>query len=267
MPKLIREIRMGPPKVWKTGAVVSSYPRPLFVFEGDEGGLDVINEPIEWVTKATFPVYLTAGKIAPITAFQFAKHPDLQLVDLFGPIPEKTSFPEFNELGNMLFKAKPFPFKTVVIDPIGMLSNSILSYFSQTNARKMEDARKWASAVGDKTKNVMAAFFTLPCHVVCLMHSAKQQVVNEKGEVTSSTEEPALLSKTARTMIGSIASQFFYQNCLVIGTNRVVKLHTVGDSHVQGLGARWPANLPAEITNPTFDAVYGEAVKKGETTK
>lgn len=261
MSKFIREIRMGPPKAYKTGIVVSTYPRPMLVFEGDEGGLDVIKDPIVWLTPETF--VSVAAKPPPLTAFQFAKNPDLQLQDLFGPIPDKDSFPAFNSIGNMLFKTKPLPWKTVVIDPITMLSNSILSYFSQTNARQMSDARKWASAVGLKTSQVISAFFTLQCHVVCIMHTSTNRVVNEKGEVTRETAEPAIYSK-AREMLGSLPSQFFYQYTQNIAGKRACRLQTVADSRIVGIGARWPSDLPSDIDDPTFQRVYGASVKSGE---
>lgn len=40
--KQIREIRWGPPKSFKTGAVAGTYPKPLLYFGFEEAGLDVI---------------------------------------------------------------------------------------------------------------------------------------------------------------------------------------------------------------------------------
>jgi len=41
-PKLIRELRMGPPKQFKTGAVVGTYPKPLLLCQFDRGGVDIV---------------------------------------------------------------------------------------------------------------------------------------------------------------------------------------------------------------------------------
>jgi hypothetical protein len=40
--KYIREGRMGPPKSFKTGAVLGTYPKPLLCLEFDESGGDII---------------------------------------------------------------------------------------------------------------------------------------------------------------------------------------------------------------------------------
>lgn len=268
MPKFIREIRMGPPKTFKTGSVVGTYPKPMLVLEGDEGGLDVVKEPIEWIEH--FENWMTVHpKDQPVQprlyAIQFAHNATLQLQDLFGPVPDKESFPEFNKVGNVLF-TKGCPFKTVVIDPVTILSNAILSYFAQTNATKMADARKWASAVGQKTQQTIAAFFTLKCHVVCIMHTATNKIVNDKGEITSMTEEPVIFSKL-RDTLGSLPSQFFYQDSLAVGGKLKCRVQTMPDSRIKGIGCRWPSDLPSEISPPTFDMIYGKSVLSGECEK
>lgn len=259
---------MGPPKTWKTGAVVSSYPKPMFVFQGDEGGLDIIKTPIHWVTtieavEAQLKKPITEQP--PIVAFQFNKNPDLMLNESFNPLARDNEFISFNKVGNILFKTKPFPFKTVVLDPLTQVSSIILSAFAKSNAAKMQDARKWASGVGDKTKNTVAAFFTLPCHVVCIMHTALNKVVNEKGEVTSQTEEPVLYSKL-RDIIGSLPSQFFFHNSITVSGKTQSYILTAPDARVKGIGVRWPTGLPVKLEDPTFDKIYGAAVTSGETT-
>jgi len=269
MPKLIREIRMGPPKAWKTGAVVSSYPKPMLVFEGDDGGLDVIQQPITWVKPTEFPTFLDTVKktptyLPPITAIQFSKNEGIQLNENFAPLPDKDSFIQFNGAANAVFKYCPF--KTVVLDPITKLSEIILSAYAQKNVSKMDDARKWASAVGQRTQQTIAAFFTLPCHVVCLMHTALETKRDNNGNILETFMEPVIYSKL-RNMLGSLPSQFFYQDSIVVAAKRETYILTVPDGRVRGIGARWPTGLAPKISDPTFDNIYGEAVKKGETTK
>src|SRR5580658_9439546 len=42
--KPIRELRMGPPKCWKTGGVLETYPLPLLCFQFDQDGSDVVTK-------------------------------------------------------------------------------------------------------------------------------------------------------------------------------------------------------------------------------
>jgi len=140
----------------------------------------------------------------------------------------------------------------------------VLASFAAANATKMEDARKWAGAVGEKTKRIMATLYTLPCHVVIIMHTAKVKIVDPKtNEVLSEVQEPVIYGKI-RDFIGSLPSQFFYHDAMVVGGVRNVSVQTVADGKVKGIGARWPADLKSNL-GPTFQDIYGEAVKKGET--
>jgi hypothetical protein len=268
--KNIRELRMGPPKTWKTGSVVSSYPRPALIFEGDEGGLDVISDPIEWVaasTPATNPLEAWCLKprtaLPPLTAVQFTPREKPSLDDLFKPTGDVGAFANFNKTVNNLF-LKGCPWKTVVFDPVTVIQEMALASFAHSNATKMEDARKWAGAVGEKTKRIMATLFTLPCHVVIIMHTAKNAVKNQAtGETISESMEPVIYGKI-RDFIGSLPSQFFYQDSLALGGRSKVEIQTVPDGRVKGIGARWPAGLPAKV-GPLFSDIYGAAVARGET--
>lgn len=270
--KNIREIRMGPPKVWKTGAVVSSYPKPMLVLEGDEGGLDVIESSIDWIlpsTDLTNPLEARCAvpreKLPPITAVQFNVKATPRLDDLWKPAGDVKSFNDFNKTVNNLF-LKGCPWKTVVVDPVTVIQEMVLASFAQTNSSKMEDARKWAGAVGEKTKRIMATLFTLPCHVVIIMHTAKNKVVDQKtNEVISETQEPVIYGKI-RDFIGSLPSQFFYQDSMLVAGKNETHIYTAADGKVKGIGARWPANLATKLL-PTFDAIYGSSVLKGETWK
>ena len=269
--KHIRELTMGPPKTWKTGRVAASYPRPLLLFEGDEGGQDIIPTPphqilastdtsnplAEWCKKPT-------TSLPPISAVQFNVKEDATLTSLFKPAGDPKAFADFNKTVNNLFLIG-CPWKTVVIDPVTVVQDMVLASFASSNAAKMEDAQKWAGAVGEKVKRILATIFTLPCHVVVIMHTAKKDIIDPATrQVKDTIQEPVIYGKV-RNFIGSLPSQFFYQDSMVVAGRQEIFIKTVPDGKVEGIGVRWPAGLPAKIPNPTFQAIYGDAVKRGET--
>jgi len=268
--KLIREIRMGPSKTYKTGSIVSTYPNPKLVLEGDEGGLDVVQQAIDWVLPSTATTnqletrcILKREALPPITAVQFNVKAQPRLDDLWRPTGDKKSFEDFNKTVNTLF-LKGCPWKTVIIDPVTVVQDMVLASFAETNSAKMEDARKWAGAVGEKVKRILATMFTLPCHVVVIMHTAKLTIRDPKtNEVTSETQEPVIYGKI-RDFIGSLPSQFFYHDSQVIGGIAKAFIQTMPDGRVKGIGARWPAGLPMKC-NADFNSIYGTSVQKGET--
>lgn len=267
--KNIRELRMGPPKTFKTGAIVTTYPKPMLVFEGDEGGLDVVPDKIEWIPASTATTNPLAefcetkrADLPLICAVQFNERATPSLNDLFQPTGNTQSFNDFNKTVNNLFLGG-CPWKTVVFDPVTIIQDMVLASFAQSNAKKMEDARKWAGAVGEKTKRIMATVYTLPCHVVIIMHTAKVTLRDPKtNEVVSETMEPVIYGKI-RDFIGSLPSQFFYHDMMVVGGKPQASVYTAPDGRVKGIGARWP-KLPVKC-GPTFNDIYGAAVTSGET--
>jgi hypothetical protein len=242
----------------------------MLVFEGDEGGLDVVQQAINWIlpsTDTTNPLESWCQKkredLPLISAVQFNVKLLPQLDDLWKPTGDTKSFNAFNKTVNNLF-LKGCNWKTVVVDPVTVIQEMVLASFAQQNQAAMNDARKWAGAVGEKTKRIMATLFTLPCHVVIIMHTAKTKIVNPvTNEVTAELQEPVIYGKI-RDFIGSLPSQFFYHDSMVVGGVRKASVLTVADGKVKGIGARWPADLKPSV-GPTFQDIYGESVKKGET--
>src|ERR1039458_9282176 len=154
--KNIRELRMGPPKTYKTGSVVETYPKPMLVFQGDEGGLDVVRQPISWCLSATDTTNdleklwctIPRESLPSILAVQFNNKPSRSLDDLWKPAGDVKTFTNFNKTANALF-LKSCPWKTVVFDPVTVIQDLVLCSFAGTNPAKMEDARQWAGAVGE----------------------------------------------------------------------------------------------------------------------
>lgn len=261
---------MGPPKTWKTGAVVTSYPKPMLVLEGDEGGLDVIQSPILWIKPSDDSTNelenyckIPTKDLTSICAVQFNYKEAQSLNDLFKPTGDVKTFNNFNKTFNNLF-IKGCPWRTVVVDPVTVVQELVLASFASTNAKKMEDAQKWAGAVGEKVKRIMATIFTLPCHVVIIMHTAAREVMDpDTRQVKEVTQEPVLYGKV-RNFIGSLPSQFFYQDRKVVGGKSTAFVQTTPDSRVKGIGVRWPQGLDSEVSPPTYDKIYASSIKSGE---
>lgn len=266
--KNIRELRIGRPKTYKTGAVVNTYPKPMLVFEGDEGGLSIATQPVAWIK--SYEEMLAACKTkrehqpAPISAWQFA-NTTAKLFDAYGPIPRRGAMAEFNKFGNLLFQVQeqPFPWKTVVLDPATELTELILGDFCVAEPNKMKDARKWAYPVGLKVAQTIQAFFTLPCHVVVIMHTSQEKEVNDEGQVKRIYEEPVIYSKV-RDFLGHLPDQYIYSDLRVIGGRREATVDILPTARMAGLGMRWPTHSKDKI-GADFASIYGEAVKKGET--
>jgi hypothetical protein len=253
--KYIREGRMGPPKVFKTGAVVSTYPKPMLVLEGDEGGLDVLqNTPINWLKdKAAIEQAskLTTG-LPAISTYNFVLPDGALLNEAYKVAGNQASFSNFVNIVNIL--GRNCPWKTIVVDPITNLSDIIYSHLASADSAQMGDPRKWAFSVGAKIRQVIAAICTIKAHAVFIIHST-----TEKNELTGIIiEEPMIYSKY-RDKIGADLSQFFYAT-IEQGKPMV---WTQPQGFVRGIGCRWPANLPAKV-GARFEDIYGESVKKGE---
>jgi len=262
--KYIREARMGPPKVGKSPAIYSSYPRPILAIVSGRREVDSINDPIEWTTFDSVPSLLDKKREEqpPITALDFWGDTLVPLNEVMGVNKDSKSLPRFNALGNLLYKAKNMPWKTVVIDNLTRLSDQVTNYLAHSNEKIMADARFWSPIVGLKMFQIMAFFTTLPCHVVFTLH-----VKTDKNELTQEVRTEPMFFSQKREDFPSICSQVLYQD--YIGGKPMVYTKPVafapGLGTIKGIGCTWPANLPSPC-GPLFNDIYGEAVKNGETS-
>lgn len=270
MPKLIREGRFGPPKTFKTGAVVGTYPRPLLVLEMDAGGLDVIPAtPHKAATAIKIDieqkdvVFCTPDKFSEWSSKPTTEQPQVLCLDLTSaarnqitldikPLKNPTTFPMIVTAINALLSGK-CPWKTVVLDNTTSLSDAIYGYFASANEGIFADARKWAPAIGDKVKYILMECCKLPCHFVAIMHED-----TDKNETTGEIRTEPMIYSKYRQIVGGGLSQFFYQ-CKRGGQPKIL---TNDNGFIKGLGPRWP-ELPNEC-GVTFNDIYGEAVKRGE---
>ena len=154
--KLIREGRFGSPKQYKTGAVVSTYPKPLLVINFDEAGLDVIKDPVLYIKPTEIERYakMKVEELPPIIAIDFCDIQRKELTVTYQATASSTAFEVFVQFTNAFIKL-PCPWKTVVVDSITGLTDQILSHIAKTNFAAMADARKWAGNVGLKMGQIV----------------------------------------------------------------------------------------------------------------
>lgn len=255
-PKVIRELRFGPAKCYKTGAVVSSYPRPLLCLQFDQEGLDIIKEPITSIGVDKLKDFLNAAKakgekyVEPkIYELDFCDKNEKLMSAVYQPNGNSAPFSNFVSTINDLVKIC-CPFKTVVIDSLSGVGDAILAHIAATSPSSLGSALKWAPMIGGKIYQCISVVTSLGCNVVFIMHASSPQT----NETTASTDiTPLLPSQWARDRVGTLVSQFFYQ-CKDGGKPMI---YTTDQVYVKGIGCRWPSNLPSKV-GPLFNDIYGK---------
>lgn len=269
--KRIRECRMGPPKSFKTGAVVGTYPKKMLYLGFDREGISVV--PPKGVVPGTNELamdvhYEEIIHIKPMELAQWlVKPPEAQpkilavdytlttTMDMDMDFkPAKLSEPyiafmnSYNVISAHLRAGKELPWVTAVMDSISGYEDILLNHISSFNPGAMDDARKWAAQVGGKVRQTILSMTSWPCHVVFIMHS---QI--EKNETTGMVLELPSVYSSLRNDMGGLFSQFFY----AVKVNGAPKLWPHDRMFVRGIGARWPSNLGPEI-NPDYKSIYGK---------
>lgn len=268
----IREIRFGPPKCFKTGAVVGTYPRPMLVFEFDDGGLDIFpNRGFVWPKDAFHlsidlfkedikfikPEELEAecakepSALAKVTAIDFSLMRMETPNDLYVPRAAAGGFETLIKCLSTLYKRCPFA--TIVMDPITGLSELIHCHFAARNPTKLADAQKWAPGIGYQVTKLIGTMSLLSAHTVFLFHETPIMEVDDETRQSSMVGVRVMLpSVQARTAVGGKCQQFLYQS------------RDMGKPFVQtqdfgsvkcGLGCRWPLGLPVKV-GPLFKDIY-----------
>ena len=246
--KYVREGRFGPPKTFKTGSVVGTYPKPMLVIQFDPGGLEIIRDQnkIKWMTIDELKAFIVS-KATPstdITAVDLAFKPAFDLVTNYVPAQNKVSFEGIVAVANMLREHNPF--KTIVIDTVTGLSESIWQHQAVVNAAALADPRKWAGNIGMKVSQLIDWFTGLPCNSVFIFHSEI-----DKNELTGEIRIiPSVYSKL-RDFLGGKFSQFVYQE----GDGTQVRVKPFGN--IKGIGCRWPA-FTNELIGSDFNSIYGK---------
>ena len=272
MSKLIRELRWGPPKSFKTGAVAGTYPKPMLYLGFDTGGLDVIpsrnamkdNNLVQFDVAYEDIVQCEPGKLKDWVGKPMAEQPKILSIDYtkcrpmsltLEYMPSKSqeglqkfqdpNFGDFNQLCN-----KPtLPWKTILWDGVTGYMETVQSHFSSMSPGRMADARDWAFQVGQMVKRVMCSISMMPCHVVVLMHDEM-----EKNELSSQVAIiPSVYGKELKNIAGAFFSQFFHARKDAMGKPVIL---TSDKMYVRGVGGRWPI-LTGEVA-PDFKTIYGK---------
>ena len=272
--KLIRELRWGPPKSFKTGAVVGTYPKPLLYMGFDVDGLSVIPSKDAKADAALVPfnccyediVFCPAGKLGDWVGKPEAEQPKILAIDYTKVRPTELNLdymPSKSQEALQLFQDRDrgdynklahktsLPWKTFVFDGATGYMEIVLSHFASMNSNRMADARDWAFQVGQMVKRVMMASTTLPCHVVFLMHDEMEK--NELSQQVSVL--PSVYGKELKNISGGLFSQYFY------ATKSMGKpvVWSNDKQFVKGVGARWPITPPE--CAPDFNTIYGKELK------
>lgn len=270
--KLIRELRWGPPKCFKTGAVVGTYPKPLLYIGFDTGGLDVIpskaQPPIETLVKLDCCyediVFCEPGELSKWAAKPKAEQPKILALDYaklrpstltldFSPSKsslalQKFQDPQFGDFNKLAGKAE-LPWNTIVWDGVTGYMEAVLSHFSSIAPNRLADARDWAFQVGQMVKRVMCSMTMLPCHSITLMHDEMEK--NDLSQQISII--PSVYGKELKNIAGAFYSQYFYAKKNAMKKPVVLMSD---EMFVRGVGGRWPV-LSGEIA-PDFKSIYGK---------
>jgi len=264
--RFIREGRFGKAKQFKTGAVVGTYPKPLLVFSFDEGGLyvfpkkgtlppkdgmviDTFEDDIVSIKPTEFEEYTKkpTSELPKVLAVDFYSFRMGTLNDLYTPAGNTAGLKSFYGCLNLITKVCPW--KTVVLDPITGLSEVIHAHVAVENPGKLKDMRKWTPDVGYQIQKTIGQLALVQAHTVTIMHENEQ--TSEEGNVTGVV--PMIPSKFGRERVAGLLHQVFY--AMIENGKPVVKTSNYG--YVRGLGARWPANLPATC-GADFKSIYGK---------
>ena len=272
MSKLIRELRWGPPKSFKTGAVVGTYPKPLLYFGFDVDGLSVIpakaalkNEQlVQFDCCYEDIVFCEPGKLGEWVKKPAAEQPKILCVDYtkirpqvltleYSPLKSQEALQKFQDpmTGdfNKLCGKTELPWKTIVLDGVTGYMEVVMSHFSSLNANRMADARDWAFQIGQMVKRLMCSMTMMPCHTVILMHDEMEK--NELSQQISVI--PSVYGKELKNITGGLFSQYFYSMKSQSGKPVVLMNDKM---FVRGVGGRWPV-LQGEVA-PDFKSIYGK---------
>jgi hypothetical protein len=242
--KYIREARFGAPKCYKTGAILATYPKPMLVLMYDSGGHE-IEKTIPMDVVRTLPVEIKA----PITVLDLSFKATDDLSTDYTPAKDKDVFDFTVKTINQLRKLTPFPFKTVVVDPVTELSNAIWRHQAVANSSALADPRKWAGNIGMKVQQIIDYIHSLPCNTVHIFH----EEVN-KDENTKQISRQPMVYSNFRNFVGGKFTQFFHQYT----NGRDTKLHVKSFDIVEGIGCRWPDFGQSETCGVNFQDIYGK---------
>lgn len=266
--KLIRELRIGPPKCGKTVSVVGTYPKPMLIFLFDTDGLDVIPmkpstnpayiklnitfSDLKFIDPNELPVYckMKTEELPKVIVIKMYSEKKNIMTDLYVPIADKGPYSTFYKSVNMLVQLG-CPWKTFVTDSITSLVDILLQHISEANPTWNSNPMKWSPAAGSKVLQHISVMTNLPCHCVFIGHSSVKGEDLEDKE--SEKETKPMGPKYFSERVGALVSQYLYQ------TNQSgrCEVWTKPKGNVKAIGCRWPSDLPPTC-GADFQSIYGK---------
>lgn len=248
----VKELRFGPPLSWKTGAVGTTYPTPLLLFNFQANGWVSIRRPTTVLNSATFRNAMKGkAPFADVTVVDYAAAKNKLTASVLMPTGSER-YSEFVGDFNHLYEYNPFA--TVVIDPYTLLDVEILNFVVKLDPDIKYPGRAMIAHYGylqSKKRELIGALLGLDCHCVMIGHeeSQKDEVTGEINTVTAGT------GKFQETM-GMHFAQVLYARIEADekGNARPI-VHTKPFGRIKSLGMRWPDGKPA-ICGATFHDLY-----------
>lgn len=271
--KYIREGRFGPPKSFKTGAVVGTYPKPMLVLEFDAGGLDIIpttpqpdlpnrikcdclQSDITYIDAKDISTFCKkkTEELSKVTCIDFTKSRKFEVTEKYEFTADKDSFIHVINVINSLKKVG-CPWKTIVIDPATDLIDMIISHLTATNHSAMEtkgtvNPQRWAPLAAGKFKQIIDTLHSIDVNCVTILHDTMKEI-----ELTHEIRIQPMLVSQLRDRIGASFSYYFYAT--KEGDKAVV--YTTDKGFVKGIGGRNPVQMPT-VCGADFNSIYGKEI-------
>lgn len=268
--KLIRELRIGPPKCGKSVTVVGTYPKPMLVFLFDVDGLDsiprkapsplpswwipldILFDDIKFIEPDDLPAFCKKSPfdLPKVTCIRFYSTKKNEMTEAFTPIADSTPYKKFYKSVNYLVQLG-CPWQTFVTDSITSLIDFMLQHISASNPTWNSNPMKWSPAAGSKILQHISVMTNLPCHCVFIGHSHtdRPEIENKEQAAVTTPLGPKYFSER----VGGLVSQYFYQ------TNESGKceIWTRPKKDVKAIGCRWPSDL-SQVVGADFKSIYGK---------
>jgi hypothetical protein len=220
-PTYMRALVAGAAGSGKT-TFAASAPAPLFISDAMEGGYKTLfTMPNVWWWDVNTP-------------------PEVWVIENAMAIGNRAS--DINTILGRLEKAKldgKFPWKTIVIDPLSVYVDRVLSELQQANAGG--DNRQLYGRLADHLRVLLNRFHALPAHILWLCHTKAEGGLSISGQMGE--KFPSFCD----------FKWMLWANSLVPTQPPTFELHTQPFRMWQFLGGRWP--LPSPLP-PSFKAIF-----------
>jgi hypothetical protein len=213
--------------------------------------LDIVFDDIKEITFNDLPTYCKKKpeELPKVTYIDFDKLNKKEMTFEFSPFGASTAYQTFVDAVNFLVHLG-CPWKTYVLDSTTSLIECMKSSMKLTNAKSLEDGRKWSPAAGDKCCQHIGVLNRLNCHCVYIAHSTVKE-----DEKTSDVSVVPLGPAAFAVKAPALVDNYLYQT-MESGSAQV---WTRPFANVKAIGCRWPSGLGVKI-GADFKSIYGSEV-------